>query len=304
MTLRNPVDIPFSELKENREEKPIRLTDYGEKEPGSLICFGCLPNGESYGVVKAGVGFDPGYYEYCAALVRPDGEARCMTLLHEHYSLRLPDAMAAAASDDHIVWKIGGDLYSWKPGYPDYEGAFHINERIPEKAAITDAVLRENGILEINFADGKTWHLVLGAKALLEPAESGWTAHCNKTSCYGSNYVLQKHMDEEAHINGLILEEGVGFVEDFVFSGCGLHRIRLPRSLYRIGFEAFSENPSLDRITIPAGVTDVGSFAFHGCQGLRELTIEGDLSRIKGWAEDAFEGCPCEEYYLHLRKSA
>lgn len=303
MSLRNPIDIPFSDLKENREEKPIWFNNFGKKKSGTMICYGGLPNGESYGVEKTGVGFDPGYYEYCASLVSQDGERKYLTLLHKHYSLTLPDAMAATLSGDHIVWKIGGDLYFWRPGYP-YEGAVHLNNRLPEKAEITDAVLRENGILEIIFADGEKWLMVLRAEALLEPAENGWTAHCNQTSCSGLNSGLWEYMDEEINIDSLILEEGVGFVEEFVFSDCGLRRIRLPQSLYRISMGAFSDNPFLERITIPAGVTEVESLAFHGCKGLRELTIEGNLSRIAGWDKDAFEGCPCEEYYLHLRKSA
>jgi hypothetical protein len=40
--------------------------------------------------------------------------------------------------------------------------------------------------------------------------------------------------------------------------------------------------------------------AFSGCTGLKNLVIEGDLSRVKQWNEDAFEGCPCEEYYSRI----
>ena len=55
---------------------------------------------------------------------------------------------------------------------------------------------------------------------------------------------------------------------------------------------------------IPATVEQVESYAFGGCENLRKLTIEGDLSRVADWAEDAFTGCPCEESYLTLRRQA
>ena len=43
------------------------------------------------------------------------------------------------------------------------------------------------------------------------------------------------------------------------------------------------------------------SFAFGCCGSLKNLIIEGDLSRVAKWAEDAFDGCPCEKYYKQIR---
>lgn len=34
------------------------------------------------------------------------------------------------------------------------------------------------------------------------------------------------------------------------------------------------------------------------------FVIEDDASRVASWHEDAFDECPCEEYYLDLRRKA
>ena len=108
-------------------------------------------------------------------------------------------------------------------------------------------------------------------------------------------------MDDDSGINSLILENNVESVGAFVFSGYGIRDLELSQKLTVIGWEAFAENPMLEKITIPAAVMDVESGAFRECTGLRELVIEGDLSRIANWAEDVFNGCPCENFYLNLR---
>ena len=60
-------------------------------------------------------------------------------------------------------------------------------------------------------------------------------------------------------------------------------------------------NQLLDTVVIPESVRQVETFAFGCCDNLKNLVIKGDLSRIAGWAEDAFDGCACEAYYNQLR---
>ena len=64
-----------------------------------------------------------------------------------------------------------------------------------------------------------------------------------------------------------------------------------------------ADNPDLESVTIPASVKEVGAWAFGSCTNLKELVIEGDLSRVAEWAPDAFEACACEEEYLRLRNA-
>ena len=299
MSLRDPIGVPFSELKNNWEPKQAWIINSGNRKTVSMTCYGYLPDGRSYGIVKTGVWFDPGYYENYAALVTPEGECRYLTLMRDHYSLRLPDAMAALPSGHYILWKIGKDLYCWEPrDFLNYMGAVRLNDRLPD---ITDAALHKNGILEICLDDGKKWRYDCKSDTLLEPSGSGWIAHCTSISCSGLNYSLKNHMIDDSCINNLILEDDVESVGAFAFSCCGIRSLKLSQKLTGIGWEAFAENPMLEAITIPASVTDVESCAFRDCTGLRELVIEGDLSRTANWADDAFSGCPCENLYLNLR---
>ena len=76
MPLRDPIDIPFSELKNNCEPKQAWIMESGSRKAVSMTCYGYLPDGRSYGIVKMGVWFDPGYYENYAVLVTPEGECR------------------------------------------------------------------------------------------------------------------------------------------------------------------------------------------------------------------------------------
>ena len=299
MSLRDPIGIPFSELKKNWEPKQAWIIESGNKKAVSMTCYGYLPDGKSYGIVKTGIWFDPGYYENYAALVTPEGECRNLTLMKDHYYLRLPDAMAALPSGHHIVWKVGKDIYCWEPNdFFDPMGAAHLNDRLSD---ITDAVLHNNGIMEICLADGKKWHYDCKSDALLEPAVNGWIAHCSSISCSSYFDSLRNLMDDDTGINSLILEDNVESVGAFVFSACSIRNLKLSQKLTRIGWEAFAENPMLETITIPASVTNVESGAFRDCTGLRELVIDGDLSRTANWAEDVFTGCPCEKLYLNLR---
>ena len=297
-----PAGIPFSSLETASEEKPIWFNNHGKKEDGKYTRYGQLPNGDSFGVMKTGVWFEPGYYENQAVLVRSDGERKYMTLLGEHYSQRFPDTMTASPSGKCLLWKIGGTLYSWKPR--EHESAVQLNDRITRKLEITDAVLRENGILEFDCSDGTQWRYCCDANVMLEPFHGEWTAHCSQDNCDGFDYSLQEIMDADPLITGLVLGEDVEYVSPSVFSDCGIHRLELSENLQRIGMEAFAENPVLERVVIPANVMEMESGAFRDCTGLRELEIEGDPARISSWAEDAFLGCPCEAEYLNLRGSA
>ena len=64
-----------------------------------------------------------------------------------------------------------------------------------------------------------------------------------------------------------------------------------------------ADNPDLESVTIPESVKEVQAWAFGSCTNLKKLVIEGDLSRVANWANDAFEGCACEETYLRLRST-
>ena len=85
MPLRDPTDIPFSELKNNFEPKQEWIMVSGNRKSVLMTCYGYLPDGRSYGIVEIGVWFKPGYYENYATLVTPDGECKYLILMKDHY---------------------------------------------------------------------------------------------------------------------------------------------------------------------------------------------------------------------------
>ena len=87
---------------------------------------------------------------------------------------------------------------------------------------------------------------------------------------------------------------------------CGLHarELRFAPEVKRIEAGAFAMLIGLERVVIPATVRMVEDCAFQYCDTLTDLIIEGDLSRVASWHEDAFDECPCEHYYLDLRRKA
>lgn len=303
MPLKNTIDIPFSELKDNHEEALVWFRRSGREKAIKFERYGILPNGDSFGVVGVDVDFDPGYWEQDAVVAGPDGECKDLTLLKEHYFHRFPDAMAASPTGKRIFWKIGGKIYRW-----DCLGLYlHkvcINYYLPEKTEITDAVMRENGLLDIFCSDRITRRYICDVDALLVFMNGEWVAYCGEDSCDGHNYSLQEIMYEEPHVYSLVVREDVENIGPMVFSGCGLRGIRLPQSLESIEYQAFADNTGLKKIIIPAGVLEVDSGAFLGCSALQDLVIEGDTARTSLWAEDAFLGCPCEKTYLQIRADA
>ena len=67
-----------------------------------------------------------------------------------------------------------------------------------------------------------------------------------------------------------------------------LTSLSLPSGVTSIGSSAFSGCSGLTSLTIPSGVTSIGQWAFEGCSGLTSLTIPSGVTSI-GYG--AFEGC-------------
>jgi hypothetical protein len=90
-------------------------------------------------------------------------------------------------------------------------------------------------------------------------------------------------------------------VDSIYYNNCSVRRVCFEPGLEVIKRGILAMNYELETLVIPAFVKQVESFAFGCCENLKNLTIEGDLSRVANWAEDAFDGCGCEGYYKQLR---
>jgi hypothetical protein len=62
----------------------------------------------------------------------------------------------------------------------------------------------------------------------------------------------------------------------------------IPAGVTDIGFYAFSDCFTLNKVTIPASVTTIERGAFSGCSGLTGVTIPANVTSIES---DAFQGC-------------
>ncbi|WP_394901913.1 leucine-rich repeat domain-containing protein, partial [Bacteroides xylanisolvens] len=67
-----------------------------------------------------------------------------------------------------------------------------------------------------------------------------------------------------------------------------LTSITIPDGVTSIGSYAFSGCSSLTSITITDGVTNIGSYAFSGCSSLTSITIPDGVTSIGSYA---FSGC-------------
>ena len=75
----------------------------------------------------------------------------------------------------------------------------------------------------------------------------------------------------------------------YAFSYCSrLTSLTLPAGITEIGSDAFYGCDGLTSLTLPAGITSIGSFAFCNCSGLTSLTLPAGITSIGSFA---FEHC-------------
>ncbi len=71
-------------------------------------------------------------------------------------------------------------------------------------------------------------------------------------------------------------------------NGAELTELTLPAGVTDVGSHQFIGGSSLTRVTLPEGVRSVGSFAFYGCSSLEDLSLPSSLTSI---GECGFYGC-------------
>ena len=95
-------------------------------------------------------------------------------------------------------------------------------------------------------------------------------------------------------VRKVVLPETVTYIADGAFydnddwsakTHFELREIVLPQSLKTIGKNAFYHNYYLQKIDIPAGVTEIGAGAFAKCQNLSDITIRGENTLLHGGGE-------------------
>ncbi len=77
----------------------------------------------------------------------------------------------------------------------------------------------------------------------------------------------------------VVIDREIREIGDFAFSGAALQSLRLPRSLEKIGIAAFFGS-SLDQLEVPDSVVSIGQLCFSLCREMRKLTIPAGVTEI------------------------
>ena len=170
-----------------------------------------------------------------------------------------------------------------------------ISEDRLDGREIEDTTQCLDGILVLHCKDGEMLGYFREGDILLRLWEDGWTP-------------LEEEAPRVKAFGGCLPDSVTVIIrkEDEVYDyyGCGIAHVYFAAGLRRIQEGMLSENPLLETVVIPSSVEEVDARAFENSTNLRELVIEGDPARVADWAENAFDGCPCEEYYKSLRRQA
>lgn len=99
--------------------------------------------------------------------------------------------------------------------------------------------------------------------------------------------------DFKMDVQKVIVEEGVTFIEHYLFSGFeSLESIELPKTLEKIGTNAFAKCSSLAKIAIPNQVKEIDVATFSQCKSLKYVELSNGLEHIDN---SAFYECAALE---------
>lgn len=96
------------------------------------------------------------------------------------------------------------------------------------------------------------------------------------------------HIGDEAFFNAevesLSLPESVTEYGDYIFYGCqNLSYVELPDNMTELPKGIFWNCKALKRISLPSGLKKIGNAAFYG-SGLEKITIPASVTEIDDWA--------------------
>ena len=298
MKLRDTAEVWFSELEDNWEECDFFWFSRSLRNDDRYRRYGDLPDGSRFGTAFIPASGDPWEREAAIVIVGEDGELQRDTPSWTEEGNSSLIAMAGSPDGRCLAWITADSrLGVWNRGkedFTDWDGKC-LNERLGDRT-ISDVKLHADGILEIECRGEETAGYLCAADSMLEPWKNGWVPgkeECRKLSHALKNGLLRSCPD--SLFVRICRDDGRG-----EYKGCGVKHVLLDEGLERIEGEILADNPDLETVVIPASVLFADRRAFGGCTGLKHLVIEGDLFRVKQWDKDAFEGCPCAEYYALL----
>ena len=313
MKLRRTTGIELSYLKDNWEECDFRYNVSLNPDDWHYEVYrryGDLPDGRHFGV------YIWPKHEECPPtsimmIVGENGEMQTNTVMDDRWDAdeadRWPLAAVASPSGKSIVWLKDGRIWVWREDWlrdkqdmrfqPD-DGE-ELTDRI-EGIPVYDALMRDDGILVL-FQEGKVYAYLCDENiVLVRNADEGCWIPASKAESPYRNEVFPSRVDYWLDEFAVMIRKED---DEYDYYSCGVRRVCFEPGLEVIKPGMLADNPDLESVTIPASVKEVQSWAFGCCTNLKNLVIEGDLSRVANWAPDAFDACACEEQYLRLRNA-
>ena len=313
MKLRPTTGIELSYLKDNWEECDFRYNVSLNPDDWHYEVYrryGDLPDGRHFGV------YIWPKHEECPPtsimmIVGENGEMQTNTVMDDRWDAdeadRWPLAAVASPSGKSIVWLKDGRIWVWREDWlkdkqdmrfqPD-DGE-ELTDRI-EGIPVYDALMRDDGILVL-FQEGKVYAYLCDENiVLVRNADEGCWIPASKAESPYRNEVFPSRVDYWPDEFAVMIRKED---DEYDYYSCGVRRVCFEPGLEVIKPGMLADNPDLESVTIPASVKEVQTWAFGCCTNLKNLVIEGDLSRVANWAPDAFDACACEEQYLRLRNA-
>ncbi len=310
----------FSWMEDNWEECDFRYNVSGDPDDWHDAVYrryGDLPDGSHFGVYiwPKSEAFSPASV---MMIVDKSGEMRTNTVIKESWSTRSsefwPMAAAATPSGKSIVWLKDGRIWVWRKDKQEKrflpDGGEYLTDRI-EGFPVYDAIMRDDGILVLFLSgnESKDCAYLCDEDIVLDHVvfyrndryEDYWIpASKAEAPCRNTGFPDRNRVDYWPDSFAVMIRSED---DEYDYCGCGVRRVCFEPGLELIKPGMLADNPDLESVRIPASVKEVKSWAFGCCTNLKNLVIEGDLSRVANWARDAFDSCACEEKYLRLQNA-
>ena len=301
--------IDFSWLKDNWEECGFRYNPYLDPDDWCYAVYrryGDLPDGRHFGVCifpKSGAWPE----ESAMIIVSKTGEMQVSSIVDGRWDVgrknRWPLAAVAAPSGKSIVWLKDGEIWVWRESKREkrfsHDGGKRLTNRI-DGISVYDALMRDDGILVL-FQEGKVYAYLCDEDIVLVRHEDCWVpANMLESPVRNAEFPELSRMDYWPDSFSIMIRREN---DEYDYYSCGVRRVCFEPGLEVIKPGILADNPDIESVTIPASIKEVGTWAFGCCTNLKNLVIEGDLTRVANWAQDAFEGCFCEDKYLRLRNA-
>ena len=189
----------------------------------------------------------------------------------------------------HINWGWGG-------GGPD--GYYQLNKMKPGSQGIGGSdggyANGQEAIINCEPEDYSSRAMPIANANVKKICLANWDADGDGKFTYGEAAAVTDLGDVFKEQNISTFEElyyfkGLTEIADDAFNGCTrLTKIRLPKTIKRIGARAFQGCAVLKECLLPEGINVIGEAAFSGCKKLPEVTLPIGVTRIE---DHTFENC-------------